>query len=148
MRIGFTGTQQGMTEAQINWVRRTLAEKSIYREKEFHHGDCVGADAEAHEIAYRQGYVIWVHPPVNESKRAMCQDHDGLGQVHWLESKPYLERNHDIVEAVEYVIATPATMREKLRSGTWATVRFARKLKKAITVVYPDGTWRNLSVAP
>ena len=29
---------------------------------------------------------------------------------------------------------------EQLRSGTWATVRHARKLKRPIVIINPDGT--------
>ena len=36
---------------------------------EFHHGDCVGADSEAHDIADECGYGIILHPPTNQSER-------------------------------------------------------------------------------
>lgn len=48
MKIGFTGTRQGMTPAQRLKATHWLAKLSA---TEFHHGDCMGADAEAHAIA-------------------------------------------------------------------------------------------------
>ncbi len=44
-----------------------------------------------------------------------------------------LDRNRDIVAAVSILIAAPETDIEEQRSGTWATVRYARK--KGIPVV-------------
>ncbi len=57
-----------------------------------------------------------------------------------LESKPYLERNRDIVDASEVLIACPSTREEVMRSGTWATVRYARKKGMKITLIFRDGT--------
>lgn len=48
-------------------------------------------------------------------------------------AKPYLERNKDIAnEGIDGLIAAPSGWVEELRSGTWATVRYARKLKRTI----------------
>lgn len=90
---------------------------------EFHHGDCVGGDEEAHEIALALGFRIVVHPPLNRSKRAFC-----TGAFQVLKPKSYITRNHDIVDVCRLLIAAPKTEEEELRSGTWATVRYARKL--------------------
>jgi len=39
------------------------------------------------------------------------------------------------------VLACPAQKREQLRSGTWATIRYARKTGVKMFVIFPDGTW-------
>ena len=44
MIVGFTGTQRGMTETQRSVVHALLACLPVVT---FHHGDCIGADAEA-----------------------------------------------------------------------------------------------------
>lgn len=133
MKIGFTGTQEGMTEKQIDAISVFLLD---YEVQEFHHGDCVGADNDAHIITRIQAPAakIVVHPPLNESKRAFCRA-DAV-----LPAKPYLDRNHDIVDAVEVMFATPKEKVEQVRSGTWATIRYARKQGKPLYIVYPDGT--------
>jgi predicted Rossmann fold nucleotide-binding protein DprA/Smf involved in DNA uptake len=54
--------------------------------------------------------------------------------------KAPLDRNRDIVDAAAVLIAAPKEMTETLRSGTWATVRYARKQGKQVWIVWPDGT--------
>lgn len=76
MRIGFTGTRRGMTEAQGLTLRALLATQHA---TEFHNGDCIGADAEAHDIAVAMGCEVVIHPPIIDAERAwkrserMCQ---------------------------------------------------------------------------
>ena len=53
--------------------------------------------------------------------------------------KPPLDRNRDIVDACDVLIATPKDFVEELRSGTWATVRYARKQRKPLVIVWPNG---------
>lgn len=123
MIYGYTGTQVGMSDRQkagLRWHLMCAEEGS-----EFHHGDCEGGDAEAHDIAFELGLRIVIHPPINERKRAFCQ-----GAALVLPPKDYIQRNHDIVDVLELLIAAPKTDEEELRSGTWATVRYARKSGK------------------
>jgi hypothetical protein len=94
----------------------------------------LGSDQTAHSVI-RNNYAdakVVLHPPISKAYRAYCKAD--------LEVKalPYLDRNKDIVKQSEIVIATPAG-KEKLRSGTWSTIRYARRLKKQIYIVMPDG---------
>lgn len=123
-KIGFTGTQKGMTSHQKSNVREMLIRLTTgFNITEAHHGDCIGADAEFHGILREVApqIPITIHPPENESKRAFCTG------TTVLEAKPYLERNHLIVNSIDILIAAPGEMEEQIRSGTWATVRYARK---------------------
>ena len=122
IRIGFTGTQRGMSADQADAVRNMLQLARSVSKVEFHHGDCIGADAEAHAIALAAGCDVVIHPPDVDVKRAYCQ---GAAKVH--EPRPYLKRNHDIVDAVQLMIGAPGEDTEQLRSGTWATMRYAKK---------------------
>jgi hypothetical protein len=129
MKIGFTGTQQGMSDRQ---KRQLAALLTSLKGTEFHHGDCIGADEEADGIAAQLGLRIVIHPPDNMSKRAF--------RTRWpnrveREPLPYLERNHHIVDETEVLIAGPKSEQEELRSGTWATVRYARKLGRTIRIL-------------
>lgn len=133
MKIGFTGTQLGMTERQKDALAADLWAMGTEDEAdEFHHGDCAGADAEADEIARSFGYLIVIHPPSNPAKRAFrFQDGDVT-----LPEAPYLDRNKAIVEATDFLFAAPHGP-EELRSGTWSTVRYARARGKAHAVLEP-----------
>lgn len=136
IHVGFTGTQDGLTFEQETTLHDLLAEG--HGHGYFHHGDCIGSDAEADALAKETGYTRVIHPPLKESKRAFCgMDDDDDAIVY--EPKDYLVRNHDIVDACDILIATPNSDQETLRSGTWATVRYARKVGKPYIIIFPDG---------
>ena len=132
MKLGVTGTREGLTEAQSQALVLLLIETEP---TEFHHGDCKGVDEESLALAIR-----WVdpwtvsHPPKDPKHRAFTSN----SQVR--APKDYLKRNHDIVDEVDHLVACPGRMNEVLRSGTWATVRYARKVGKPITIIWRDGT--------
>lgn len=133
MYVGFTGTQVGMTPAQVLRVREILI-VSFPDPSEMWglHGDCIGADAEFHQIVRRLGGKIWLHPPTNPAKRAFC-DYDRIETP-----AEYKTRNHAIVDHSEVMLATPKEASEVQRSGTWATARYAKK-QRELSVVYPNG---------
>ena len=134
-KIGFTGTRHGMTKEQKTAVESFLKENVFH---ELHHGDCIGSDKDAHDIVdnYRkkEGKPIKIvgHPPKYGKYRARCQC-DLM-----LPADDYLTRNHHIVDASDILIATPDT-RERLHSGTWSTVRYARKKDKKIYIFDKHG---------
>jgi predicted Rossmann fold nucleotide-binding protein DprA/Smf involved in DNA uptake len=128
LRIGFTGTRQGMTERQKIGLRDLLAP---YAGAILHHGDAIGADAEAHDIAIELGCAIVIHPPAVETQRAF----NTAAEVR--AAKPYLVRNKDIVRETALLIAAPAEATEQLRSGTWSTVRYAKRLGRQVCLLTP-----------
>lgn len=133
MKVGFTGTQNGMTKDQQ--VRLTAILKELAPFDEFHHGDCVGSDAQAVDLVNRllSNITVVCHPPTDTKKRAYAISH-----VEWRPA-PYLQRNREIVQQSKILIATPKSRFEELRSGTWATIRYARKLGRDIVIIYPNG---------
>jgi hypothetical protein len=128
--IGFTGTSKGMTERQRVAVSSLL---TVLESNHVHHGDCIGADEEFHEIARGLGMTVELHPPSNPAKRAFCK-----ADTKWPEYE-YLTRNKHIVDSSHILIATPQTKTEVQRSGTWSTVRYARKQHKRIFIIQPGG---------
>jgi len=134
--IGFTGTRWGMTKYQMEEVRRLLRETGG---KEFHHGDCMGADEQSHRIAQVYGYNIIIHPPIKTILRAFCRG----GTVR--EAKEYITRNIDIIKDCDLLIACPVSPDETSKSGTWNTIRRAKKLQSLymkpydIIIVLPYG---------
>lgn len=137
-QVGFTGTQLGLTSAQDSSLFDVLWKLAgdtipIY----LRHGDCVGADEAAHSLGLELEYLPIIHPPENESKRAFV-----VGWYEMLEPKAYLDRNRDIVDASEVLVACPRELviHDKCRHGTCWTVRYARKVGKPIIIIWPDGT--------
>lgn len=130
MILGFTGTQDGMTYPQKFFFEGILARLSP---REFHHGDCIGADCDAHKIVERllPKCIIVGHPPDSDAKRAFCKCHERRPP------KPYLVRNKAIVFSVDSMCAAPKSRTEELRSGTWATIRYARKVGKHLIMLWP-----------
>lgn len=137
MNIGFTGTKLGMRWEQKQTVKDLLirlTDGDVLHHGEFHHGDCVGADVEAALIAYRLGFKVICHPPINENKRGFFQHNYMVNP-----SFDYVVRDRHIVNDSRVMIAAPHTSYEIIRSGTWATVRYARSCKRTIYIVTPDG---------
>ena len=125
LHIGFTGTRN-MDAVLNNRIESLAACLFEFGDEEpfiFHHGDCVGADAYAHSIVLQiPNAKIHVHPPSNARLRAGCRSH------YEEEPLPYMDRNKQIVKSAGLMLALPTDPeREVLRSGTWATVRAARK---------------------
>lgn len=137
MRIGFTGTRHGMSAAQQLAVRR-LFETYKLSIVEMHHGDCIGADAQAHvlmrEVCLTATITIWPCVPLGHPARA------GMAADITMPVAPALQRNLEIVEHATMLIATPQTDVEVIRSGTWATIRYGRKLGLRGRVILPNGS--------
>jgi hypothetical protein len=142
MIAGFTGTRKGMTPQQHKALRRLVlppGEISM-----FVHGGAPGADSQAHAIFAQTGRPILVRPASMEQYRYWRKD------VHTsivYQPRAPLERNSDIVNQVEMLFACPETKLEELRSGTWATVRRAKRKGIRVIFIYPSGqvessTWR------
>ena len=111
LSVGVTGTRKGMSESQRTHFRVVMLWLNPAR---FHHGGAVGADTEA-----------------ETDVRALIEGPASLGidtnvTEHLPDSRGPLARNRDIVQASDILIAAPIQDDEVVRSGTWATVRYAR----------------------
>lgn len=131
---GFTGSREGLTSFQRGNLLGLLSE---LRPRVLHHGDCVGADVEAHLFCVALRVRVRIHPPADDRLRAFCS-FIGSGVEMIEDAKPYLVRNRDIVDECDYLIGCPGGV-EVRRSGSWATIRYARELGKPVFVLYPDG---------
>ncbi len=133
LAIGFTGTKLGMTRAQQDSVYKLLKKFYPYF-TEFHHGDCLGADIEAASLAHTLEYVIVCHPPIETKTRGWFPKNTTINPEF-----DYIIRDQHIVDESRILIGTPHTPYEIVRSGTWTTIRYARKLGREIYIVYPGG---------
>ncbi len=134
MIVGFTGTHHGMTQRQKDIVAGLLVRfQSDCGEEEdsFHHGDCVGADEQAASLARDVGYYIVGWPPIESRRRAYFPSDASHSPL------PYFDRDHKIVRGSGIMIAAPHEREEQLRSGTWATMRYAQKMGRTLVTVWP-----------
>lgn len=130
MKVGMTGNRTGISDsAQMKLFEFLDANKVI----EVHHGDCIGADAVFHDICVDRKIMVVIHPPDVDELRAFR-----TGDIS-LPPKKYLARNHNIVKKTDVLIAFPSVKKEVLRSGTWSTIRYAKKINKKVLIIYPDG---------
>ena len=140
MKVGFTGTQKGMTARQRVAVAILMVTLCA---EEGHHVDCVGADEEFHNIiTMLKNIKRIIHPPIRATARAYCEgdfSHEKNG---------YLERNKTIVDSTELLIGASLSSSETLRSGTWSTIRYARKKAGMIIVIFPDGSIKCENIDP
>lgn len=127
MRVGFTGTREGMSQQQKEQFVLKLQELNP---TEFHHGDCIGADADAHDIVreFFPNVKIVIHPPVRTTTQAFKKGDESRVPA------PYITRDKDIVNETMHLIGAPLGP-EKIRSGTWTTIRHARKTNKPHTIL-------------
>lgn len=130
MQAGFTGTREGMTSAQkISFS--SLVDK-LHPEK-IHLGDCIGADTDAYHIAKEKDIYTIGHVPENKAYASNLEYH---------ETRPpyeYLTRNRHIVHESDYLIATPHEYTQLQKSGTWYTIRYAKKMNRVVYIIYPHG---------
>lgn len=124
-----------MTEHQAISLSKLLKEQ-IDMHACLHHGACIGVDEFTAVKARSLGYWVIAHPPIND-KFLSTPAINISNEV--LKEKEYLDRNCDIVEASDVLIAVSGGIGEVLRSGTWSTIRYADKLKKEIHIIYPNG---------
>ncbi len=142
LRVGFTGTKNGMDDLQkINLAVLFTTLKNNHSEIEFHHGDCIGADAQAAQIARQFGFRLVAHPgfPPNHPEVTQYRAFTTLND-EVREPKPFISRDHDIVDETDEMVAAPVSEKEERASGTWTTVRYARKKEKKVTVINPKKT--------
>lgn len=131
--VSFTGTSHhDLTTRQVVGLSTYLQEHRAAI-RTLHLGDCIKADEQMYELACALGLddTIILHPPFNNTKRAYCH------AARSVRPRPYLIRNRMMAEACNTLLAAPAQAHEVVRSGTWHTIRCARKLDKRIIIFNP-----------
>lgn len=128
--VGVTGSRNGLTPEQFRQAKFSLV---CLNPERLHHGDCLGVDAEIHNLASRLGIPVTIHPPTLAKFRANCVSDD------MEPPRPFLVRDQIIVSRSDLIIAFPDGP-ERLRSGTWFTVRYALQRKVVVLIVSPEGT--------
>lgn len=146
LRLGITGSRELLTERQEYHLGLLIhtAMRMTTGTREFHHGCATGADETGHQYAMTvPGIQIHGHPGHGNNNRSPWQmviRVDDFALLHG--TRPYKVRNHDIVQTIHLLIACPQyaeTNPLSARSGTWQTVRLARRAHKPIIIVTSYG---------
>lgn len=130
---GYTGTRNGMTRHQLQGLVEFVDPGDT-----IHVGCCVGGDQQACALLRAIGVHVTGHPCVlygQEGHPLRCTDPACPGDLR--EAKEPRARNEDIVAASEALLAAPRGTQEELRSGTWQTIRIARKQGVRIEILVP-----------
>jgi hypothetical protein len=126
-----------MTDEQWDQVIEILLNLNY---EEVHFGDCIGADADFFVILYglreetKRPCVIHSHPSNIKGTQAKSKS-----DIIYPE-KPPIERDKIIANRSDILIACTKGFEEEIRSGTWTTVRYARKIGIKILIVWPNGS--------
>jgi hypothetical protein len=140
MEIGITGSREGITNKQKITFGKYIDEAIASGGIRLHHGMCVGWDEIAADIAYSRGAYIIGHPgrfkdgKGNEFRALNCKA-DTI-----LEEKTHFERNRDIVDSTDILIAGPGWTEDPGKGGTSYTISYAQKKKKPVIIIFPNGT--------
>ena len=145
LHIGFSGTRCGMTLLQRRAVYRVFR---WYRDNRnaitVHHGSCVGADAEAHDIARMLGLAVALHPGVSADGssplRAECAMLEG--ERVWRPAS-YGVRNQAITACTGVLVAATGDGTED--RGTSHAISCAVKLERPVVIVSADGRLQRVS---
>lgn len=137
MKLGITGTRHGMTERQQNALREYLADimficKTQSLPAEFHHGDCIGVDVQAAEMAKELGYVVVSHP----GPESDCSAHHPSDEIR--DPCTHFKRNRNIVDETHLLLVVPLQNEWHARGGTWYTHDYAVKKDHPIQIIYPS----------
>lgn len=131
--FGFTGTQQSWAPARQEAIEELFLKMIREGVVIQHNGDCIGSDLAAARTWRSFGGLVYGHPPDVSGKRAFFSFDKTANP------KPYMDRNTEIAKCGKFLVATPNEYTEQLRSGTWSTVRRARKMNKTVVFVFPCG---------
>lgn len=131
--FGVTGTREGIISHQHRWLLPVMRK---FKDQGFilqHNGDCIHADYWMAWAWRRVQGLVELHPPLKKDGRAWFKgdfEHD---------PQDYGVRDQYIVDRSEMMVVMPRDMHEITRSGTWMTVRMARRKGIPRLIVWPDG---------
>jgi hypothetical protein len=146
LHIGVTGTREEFPNPQklALGVMLSIGARLSEGINKLHHGCASGVDEFAHGIACTiPDMHIHGHPGYDANESTPYQMTVKPGSFHVIhDAKPYKERNRDIVRVSRVLLACPLypeSHSRSARSGTWQTVRMARKANIPVIVITPIG---------
>jgi hypothetical protein len=137
MRLGFIGTTKGLNKAQKATLAKLLSKLGP---EEIHLGDHSGDDAEFEPIARIFPSRLIFHPHrVDKDHPYQSRAMLAKGSEESVAVVGRLEALRDIVDVAETMIFTPTEREPKSHDECWAAIYYARRRRKQIWYVFPDG---------
>lgn len=131
--VGITASREGLSAQQCDALTKILHRlRCEFGALLFHHGCCRGGDEIGARLAREAGYFVVGHPPESNKLRSWVKCD------YLMDPLPYLDRDTRIVEWSDFVIGLPQ-IPECSRSGTWYTIREARRLQRRLVVINTAG---------
>lgn len=136
MRYSVTGTTDVEEKYHVNHIKVSDVIRALPDVTEITTGGAFGVDT----IAATVSFAIFgsrVHKRLCAPKGMLYnhRTHVFVDEIIYVEGG-YMKRNDALVEHCDILLAFPETPEEQRRSGTWATVRRARKAGKEVHI-YP-----------
>jgi hypothetical protein len=128
MKVGFASTRFGLSANQVAELVEALGNE-LEPITEFHHGDCIGGDADGYEVAVMFGIWVVSHPPIRPHLRAFLPADEERPPAD------YMVRNRSIVDDTDVLLAAPYEDEEKPTGGTWRTVRYSRARRGRVVLL-------------
>lgn len=128
MIVGFTGSRdiKNISQERLGELKDFIYD-NIESITYVVHGGAIGMDSYFHDICI-DILPVFVRPAYKQCRLR--------GIYEQAKPKKPLNRNRDIVNECDLLIAVPTDPdNEELKSGTWATVRYARNNKKQIKFI-------------
>ena len=132
-RRGFTGTRNPPASARDS-IRLYLMTLSPMVD-ELVIGCCVGVDQIVGREGRKLGFKVHGIVPANRSQVPTYYRDFCTTTEHMPDDTDYMDRNQRIVDVSVDLTAFPLDSTERQRSGTWATVRRARKANKPVIIL-------------
>lgn len=136
-RRGFTGTRNPPASAK-NMIRLHLMTLDPEQD-ELVIGCCVGIDAIVGRIGHVLGFKVHGVIPIDESQVDVLWPLYCSSIEYMPDNTNYMDRNQRIVDISLDLTAFPLDAVERQRSGTWSTVRRARKAGKTVVIIPLQG---------
>lgn len=136
--VGFIANRAGLTCPQFRTLTRLLVDRegpgAVAGVELVRRGNETDADTDFARV------VRWMDPRPGVVVHSCLGDARGDWSAGFEKAETPTDRNRAIVDGCEVLIACPREPSEEPRSGTWATIRYARTVSRAVVVVYPDGS--------
>ena len=142
MRVGFVGGFKDFVEEQKETFSHLIKELNP---EEYHHGDLVGSEKEAHDIVrlLLPSCKIHIHPSVRDNKRAFCK-----GDVMHIEMD-YVPRDLDLLEDIQLLIVCHMLVTNKSRlmrsTGPNAMISHAKEQGIDLLIIDTKGHLEEIS---